>query len=438
MGYWQVEPNPEDPFIRNVGISTKTVPFQDEVYNFSRHRGVTKRAKFELPKLKLSSIRGILTNPTTPLEHTIPFKATHTISCVSRTIAYDFTSSNQDVVACDGLRFANNQIILTATGKIGQTTITVKASDGVNNYQEIFDFFMFPDAKVYVRNVRNQLRPEGTSDFGTLILLRDHIAPVNSSTYSFTSSNNDFISTEGIEIFNLSIFELLSLAPTGNGESEITVTVTSNQGSSYSTSFWAKIGSDGAPSAVDSLQNYAWDTASNFDYQLPDSAFSDPENAPLSYSSNNLSCGLHIHEETGRITGTTDKPLPFTIKIIATDRYNKRAEHDLVIESGAVVGGGRVDVKPLERKEISSTVLQTDAKEESDLFFSPNPVSNNLHVSGPGFFRVSIYNTIGFLMGVYEFIDSGEVPFETLSTGIYLLIIESETEGLVKRVIVKQ
>ena len=54
---WQIEPNPEDPFIRNVEISTKTVPFQGEIYNFSKSRGVTKRVKLELPKLKLSSIR---------------------------------------------------------------------------------------------------------------------------------------------------------------------------------------------------------------------------------------------------------------------------------------------------------------------------------------------------------------------------------------------
>ena len=73
--------------------------------------------------------------------------------------------------------------------------------------------------------------------------------------------------------------------------------------------------------------------------------------------------------------------------------------------------------------------LWQSANRTNTVQLSPNPVSNALLVQGNGPLQVLVRTVSGALLGDYRLVDLGEVPFDTLAVGLYIVQVYSQ-EGV--------
>ena len=66
---------------------------------------------------------------------------------------------------------------------------------------------------------------------------------------------------------------------------------------------------------------------------------------------------------------------------------------------------------------------------------SPNPVTNHLFVQGNGTLQVAIRNITGTLLGTYEILNAGTIPFNRLPQGIYIVQIQTKQGNYTQRIL---
>ncbi|WP_196894189.1 T9SS type A sorting domain-containing protein [Aureivirga marina] len=421
---WKKEANPLNPIVANSGIRTAIASFNNEIISFSQSGPTTTKEIFEeapfiVPAIDGQFIRQSGTNSAT----IVPFDVKN-LDGSDGLFDYEYEILDESIITCSGFSVENGELHITPSGKLGETKVIITITDGFNSYKESFYLFVYPDGNNYIREMDNKLVATG-ADLGGILMFREELAAYGTNSYTFTSSDESFVSSSDVSNFELSVLEYFRIQNfDSNVEGETKFTIHATDGTSnFTREFWLKVGDDAAPVSNGTLTDYEWDSTSDFDYNLPTSSFSDPEGAALKYSSDNIPCGLFIDEATGKITGHTFESLPFDINIIATDRYGKTTNHNLHVIADTSV------TLDIEDNLLSNEVIN----------LYPNPSENliTIQTNSTAKTDVFIYNTIGQLMMKNSFSSAKETIQHQLKTGVYYVQIMNGNKNVTKTLVVK-
>ncbi len=419
---WVKEANPLNPVVVNDGVLTNVTTFNNEIISYTKNTVISKvsfdKPPFQVPSINGQFIRQSATNSAT----IVPFDVKN-LDGSDGVFDYDFEVENPRIISCAGFSVENGELHINPSGVVGETKVIVHISNGFESYKEQFQLFIFPDAEVFIRPKENVLLAQGES-LNTTLLFREELAGFGTNTYTLTSSNETFIPSSDINVTPLSILEYFNISNVdGNtlGESKITIQA-SDGTNSFTREFWLKVGEDEAPISNGTLADYDWDSTMEFDYTLPNSAFTDPEGVGLTYSSDNIPCGLILDENTGMISGHTFETIPFDINIIATDRYGKTTNHTLhVVDT--------INALDVEETNLTNAIIK----------MYPNPSNDfvTIETNSNQQTNVFIYNSIGQLMLQKSFSKEKETIPHGLKTGIYYLQVINENKNVTKTLLIK-
>ncbi|WP_459209655.1 T9SS type A sorting domain-containing protein [Aquimarina rhabdastrellae] len=419
---WKVESELDHLFI-NMPTSNNIIVRSDNsiLGIYKKNTGGGDKVYFNISNFEVPTIKSIFKRVTNTAEIITPFVISHNDPSFSGNFSYCIASSNELIVPSSNIEIKNNELKITSTNKVGETKINIEISDG-NEIEEVaFWFYNYPEEDVFFSKIKNYRYDLGEST-SSIRMDKDFLDNynVNNNTYSFTSTNSSFINPSEMSVFNFSLFELVDLggsfSTNVSGESEISISITDGN-SSYTDTFWIKVGTDEAPIANGNLADFNFHT-NPFNYQLPSNAFTEPEGQEITYSSDNLPCGLHINPLTGEITGTIEFQDNFSINIIATDRYENRAIHQLNILT-------------------NSLSLVNNDFEKGGLIY-PNPSTNQFYLKSKSRIRLAkIYNLHGKLIEKIEVNSTFFLKKHNLNSGMYLLKIYLEDNSeYVKKIII--
>lgn len=368
---------------------------------------------FEVADFKAPSMAGVFVNDNAI--YSIAFKPEANGGSSGSDFVYCIKSSSPNVILVEDIVIDNGMITLSPSG-FGESKITVEVCDGDQTENVGFVYCNYPTSKVYLHPIDNQIVAKD-GDLPHLKVSRYTLDGYGENTYTVTSSNEELITSSSISVVPFFYTEVLSFDQSVNTdkEGETLITITATDGVSMATnSFWLKIGEDEDPIQNSALEVYKWDPTIAFDYDFPNHAFVDPDGKTLSYSADNLPCGLSINPSSGNISGNTDEPLPFEITIIATDRYSNKATAVLRVEE-------------------LMTEMQEDQTEVLSFTFHPNPAKDqiSIHLAEDVISNVSILNMNGILIQKKENINKTRCIINTKTCpGLYLIKIEDSRGGV--------
>ncbi len=388
-----------------------------KVHKFKEEGGSVERTIFEETTIVVPEINSFINN-----QNQTNINIQFPISGTNGNLTYCITSSNNSILAPNDIHIDNGNLTITPNTLTGQTQISIEVSDNTNTEYVDFWFFNMPGEQVAMSQINNRLYTQGSNP-SRILLEFDQLDGYGTNNYNFTSSDNSFINETEMSVSVLPIlnFEFLGLGSTfstnNSGESQLSVTATDGTYSSTST-FWVKVGDDLAPIANGTLIDYAFNN-NPFSYQLPTTAFTEPEGQEMTYSSHNLPCGLSINPLTGEITGIIDFQDDFMINIIATDRYSNTAMHSLTVTN-------------------TSLSINDNSLLENELVIYPNPSRNYFNIKSTQIVnRVLLYNVSGRLIRKLELNITKPKIQHQLSSGIYFVqILLNNNTTVTKKLII--
>ncbi|GEM_PF-2622740 len=344
---WIESANSELPILKNNDIICKAYTFKEKVHSYAKRGGSGKlpvfHAEFTEPEIYLDNVSPIIKLQSDVNTFTIPFNYRHIDVSNSNPITFKISSTDNSIVQCGSVAVGSNNISVTKTGKIGRTTITIEATDGITTNAEQFDILVFPDTKVYLSGKDSYIMQKG-EDKKSVVLRLLSLKGYGTNSFTFSSSDNSFIDASELALTEHTILKgmyFMSFGTSFNtskeGSAEITITSTDGTNSfAFNLRIEVREGVNSNPVINGVLDNYIIDQGDMFNYRLPDGKITDADNDKITYSSDNLPCGLILDENTGAITGKTDVLLPFSINIIAKDLYGAYVEAILnVVATGS-------------------------------------------------------------------------------------------------------
>jgi hypothetical protein len=426
---WHEEPNGETSYIENNDVLSKSIVFDNKIFNYSRKSSnvayYLSMANFTIPNIVLPTVTAQLIRQSDVNQLIIPFNYQHLIAGEKDNISFTFSSSNSAVVNKCDISVANNQLHILPTGITGETKITITATDGTETESLQIPFFVYPDENVWFKKSQNIIVSLG-STVPAIILKSLKFNNFNANSYIFSSSNS------AININNIMyephvfrpghdiIFLDNAIDNAVPSETELTITATDGA-TSYNQSVWIKIGDNSPPVIQNSLADYTSPTTA-LSYQIPANAFQDPENQMLTFTAEDLPCELHLDASTGLLTGTLIEN-SYTIEIIATDRYGESVRQELIVN-----------------KTISSVDDVLNSKTNFQIF--PNPAIDycniKFNVPEDDRYTVRLYSLQGKLISILtsKRLSPGKtelkIDVKKYNSGLYILAIEG-TKGKLHR-----
>ncbi|MFA8300584.1 MAG: T9SS type A sorting domain-containing protein [Hyphomicrobiales bacterium] len=344
---WEELSNAHFDMLSSLEIESKCVVFNGKAVSINRAieegKAVYYYSEFAEPEIYIKNINSTvktedaLTNIEFPLEY-------YNVSDKSKTnIVFTVNTSRPDIIACGDIQVLDDKIVITKASGLGLATITITASNGPSSNSAVFDVYVFPNSKVLIHGLKGYVIPVNTP-MTDINFIMSKLSSYGTNTFTVTCDDPS-IDVSGIDVGSnivlpgfhyLSGHESISTAIA----KEFKFTITASDGTnSFDFPIWVKIGENKSPEIKGDavLPTVEYVKGAAFDYTLGDNVIVDEDQTQLYYSATGLPCGFYIDETTGNISGSSNAPLPYSIKIIGTDHYREKAEVILnVVENTSI------------------------------------------------------------------------------------------------------